>query len=85
VGKREDSLVKIVGMSNIERKEPSMILKFIKQIFCNHDYTTTTGTGLFEMKRNHMPLRFYPCMKIKCKKCGKEFYHLPEVNKENKH
>lgn len=44
---------------------------WIEQLFCLHDNTTTTGIGLYQ-KGDREILRFYPCLKIVCKKCGRE-------------
>ena len=48
------------------------MIEYLRQLFCNHDFTTTVGTGIYEKKKNHEPLVMYPVLHMVCTKCGFE-------------
>ena len=55
------------------------MIKFLKELLCRHEWTTTIGTGIYDKKKNHAPLIIYPVMKLKCKKCKFEDYISKKV------
>jgi hypothetical protein len=53
----------------------------VKQLFCRHEETATVGTGIFDLKRNREPLRFYPVTKFVCKKCKRVTWYIASAKK----
>lgn len=54
-----------------------------KQMICNHDFTMTTGTGIYDGKKNKKPLIIHPVTKMYCPKCKKYVEYVAYVNRSN--
>ena len=49
-----------------------MFPQWLRELLCHHDFSCTTGTGIYAQKKNHEPLVMFPVMKLVCKKCHYE-------------